>query len=156
MFQYILIILFLSVGLRATEVFSFAEEFPQVIMNGEQISNAFTGGLNKPKIQWLDHDEDGDIDLFLSDMDGHLRYYENRGNSSEHDFILRYSHFQHILPAGWFAFRDLDLDGDMDLARKLIDAAKESGADCVKFQSWTKDTIFSKKYPLSTTDQTNS
>jgi len=42
MFQYILIILFLSVGLRATEVFSFAEEFPQVIMNSEQISNAFT------------------------------------------------------------------------------------------------------------------
>mgnify|MGYP001476934101 CR=1 FL=1 len=122
MFQYILIILFLSVGLKATEVFSFAEEFPQVIMNGEQISNAFTGGLNKPKIQWLDHDEDGDIDLFLSDMDGHLRYYENRGNSSEHDFILRYSHFQHILPAGWFAFRDLDLDGDLDLATQNISA----------------------------------
>ena len=36
-------------------------------------------------------------------------------------------------------------NGDMDLARKLIDAAKDSGADCVKFQSWTKDTIFSKK-----------
>ena len=122
MFQYILIILFLSVGLIATEVFSFAEEFPQVIMNGEQISNAFTGGLNKPKIQWLDHDEDGDIDLFLSDMDGHLRYYENRGNSSEHDFILRNSHFQHILPAGWFAFRDLDLDGDLDLATQNISA----------------------------------
>ena len=36
-------------------------------------------------------------------------------------------------------------NGDMDLARKLINAAKESGADCVKFQSWTKDTLFSKK-----------
>ena len=35
-------------------------------------------------------------------------------------------------------------NGDMGLARKLIDAAKDSGADCVKFQSWTKDTIFSK------------
>jgi len=35
-------------------------------------------------------------------------------------------------------------NGDMDLARKLIDAAKKAGADCVKFQSWTKDTIFSK------------
>ena len=35
-------------------------------------------------------------------------------------------------------------NGDMDLARKLIDAAKKVGADCVKFQSWTKDTIFSK------------
>jgi len=38
-------------------------------------------------------------------------------------------------------------NGDMNLAKKLIDAAKEAGADCVKFQSWTKESIFSaKKY----------
>ncbi len=36
-------------------------------------------------------------------------------------------------------------NGDMDLARKLIVAAKEAGADCVKFQSWSKETIFSRK-----------
>jgi sialic acid synthase SpsE len=36
-------------------------------------------------------------------------------------------------------------NGDMGLARRLIDAAKASGADCVKFQSWSKETIFSKK-----------
>jgi len=36
-------------------------------------------------------------------------------------------------------------NGDMELAKRLIDAAKESGADCVKFQSWSKDTIFSRK-----------
>ncbi len=36
-------------------------------------------------------------------------------------------------------------NGDMELAKKLILEAKESGADCVKFQSWSKDTIFSKK-----------
>ena len=35
-------------------------------------------------------------------------------------------------------------NGDMELARKLIDAAKRAGADCVKFQSWSKDSIFSK------------
>ncbi|MCL6272035.1 N-acetylneuraminate synthase family protein [Sansalvadorimonas sp. 2012CJ34-2] len=36
-------------------------------------------------------------------------------------------------------------NGDMDLARKLIDQAKEAGADCVKFQSWTKDSVFCRK-----------
>ncbi len=36
-------------------------------------------------------------------------------------------------------------NGDMELARKLIVAAKEAGADCVKFQSWSKDSIFSRK-----------
>jgi N-acetylneuraminate synthase len=33
----------------------------------------------------------------------------------------------------------------MELARKLIVEAKQSGADCVKFQSWSKDSVFSKK-----------
>lgn len=36
-------------------------------------------------------------------------------------------------------------NGDMDLAKELIVQAKKAGADCVKFQSWTKGTIFSRK-----------
>jgi len=36
-------------------------------------------------------------------------------------------------------------NGDMELAKKLIIEAKEAGADCVKFQSWSKGTIFAKK-----------
>ena len=35
-------------------------------------------------------------------------------------------------------------NGDMEIAKKLIKSAKSSGADCVKFQSWSKETIFSK------------
>ena len=33
-------------------------------------------------------------------------------------------------------------NGDMILAKKLIKEAKDAGADCVKFQSWSKDTLF--------------
>jgi len=36
-------------------------------------------------------------------------------------------------------------NGDMELAKKLIVEAKKAGADCVKFQSWSKDTVFSRK-----------
>lgn len=36
-------------------------------------------------------------------------------------------------------------NGDMNLARQLIEQAKKAGCDCIKFQSWSKDTIFSKK-----------
>lgn len=36
-------------------------------------------------------------------------------------------------------------NGDMELAKRLILQAKEAGADCVKFQSWSKDTIFARK-----------
>lgn len=36
-------------------------------------------------------------------------------------------------------------NGDMDLAKKLILAAKKAGADCVKFQSWSVSSVTSKK-----------
>ena len=36
-------------------------------------------------------------------------------------------------------------NGDMELAKKLILEAKETGVDCVKFQSWSKNTVFSRK-----------
>ena len=35
-------------------------------------------------------------------------------------------------------------NGDIELAKKLIDAAKECGADAAKFQSWTPQSILSK------------
>lgn len=35
-------------------------------------------------------------------------------------------------------------NGDLELAKKMILKAKECGADCVKFQSWSKDSIFSR------------
>lgn len=36
-------------------------------------------------------------------------------------------------------------NGDIELAKEMIRVAKDCGADCVKFQSWSKDTIFSRK-----------
>lgn len=36
-------------------------------------------------------------------------------------------------------------NGDMELAKKMILEAKDAGADCVKFQSWSKETIFAQK-----------
>lgn len=36
-------------------------------------------------------------------------------------------------------------NGDMDLARRLIDAAQQAGCHAAKFQSWSKESIFSRK-----------
>lgn len=48
-------------------------------------------------------------------------------------------------------------NGDINLALELVHAAKESGADCVKFQTFTANDLVSKsspkaKYQLETTD----
>ena len=36
-------------------------------------------------------------------------------------------------------------NGDMNLAKKIIDSAKDCGVDAVKFQSWTPKSLISKK-----------
>ena len=36
--------------------------------------------------------------------------------------------------------------GNINTAKKMIDEAKKAGCDCVKFQSWTTDTLYSKTY----------
>lgn len=37
-------------------------------------------------------------------------------------------------------------NGNLETAMKMVDAAKECGCDCVKFQSWSADTLYSKQY----------
>ncbi len=36
--------------------------------------------------------------------------------------------------------------GDLGIARDMIDQAKASGCDCVKFQSWSAETLYSESY----------
>ena len=36
--------------------------------------------------------------------------------------------------------------GDMETAKKMIDVSAEIGCDCVKFQSWSVDSLYSKTY----------
>jgi N-acetylneuraminate synthase len=36
--------------------------------------------------------------------------------------------------------------GDSELAKEMIQTIKDAGADCVKFQSWSEDTLYSKTY----------
>ncbi|OIQ72593.1 N,N'-diacetyllegionaminic acid synthase [mine drainage metagenome] len=36
--------------------------------------------------------------------------------------------------------------GDVAKAKKMVDMVKECGGDCVKFQSWSEDTLYSNEY----------
>ena len=37
-------------------------------------------------------------------------------------------------------------NGNVETARQMIDAAKECGCDCVKFQSWSADSLYADEY----------
>jgi N-acetylneuraminate synthase len=36
--------------------------------------------------------------------------------------------------------------GDLEIAKKMIEQAKQVGCDCVKFQSWSAETLYSESY----------
>ena len=37
-------------------------------------------------------------------------------------------------------------NGNIETAKKMIDSAKDCGCDCVKFQSWTSESLYSEEY----------
>jgi len=100
--------------------FEISTDFGTFIIDSEIITKPFQGGFNKPKIQWLDWDNDGDDDLFILDEDGQIKFFENSGTCFETDnyscsFNLITTSFQEINGISWFYIADFDLDGDFDM-----------------------------------------
>ena len=92
------------------------ESFGKMIINGTHIASPFAGGFNKPKIQWVDWDDDNDSDLFLLDEDGCIKYYQNNGfYNNDFSFELITTCFEGIDNINWFYFGDYDSDFDYDL-----------------------------------------
>ena len=88
-----------------------------VTISGENFysENPFTGGTNKPRIRWIDWNNDGKDDLFLLDEDGKLKYFENEETVNQSNFILKETSFQNLYCGGWFYFGDFDSDNHYEL-----------------------------------------
>ena len=108
-------ILFIIPSLLFAFNLSFNENPIEVIQEFEELIHPFSGGLNKPKIQWVDWDGDNDDDLFILDEDGYIRYMENISIGSEFQFIIRETDMFDIYAGGWFYIADFDGDDDLDL-----------------------------------------
>ena len=77
------------------------QDFGTIIIDEVVYNKPFLGGFNKPKIQWLDWDYDGDSDLFLLDEDGHIKYYNNITTDSI-EFSLMNTEFLGLSNISWF------------------------------------------------------
>ena len=110
------IMIFIVLSLLFPFDISFNESSIQVFHNSEELTHPFSGGLNKPKIQWIDWDNDGDDDLFILDQDGYIRYMENISSDSEFKFAIRKTDMFEIYSGGWFYISDFDNDNDFDIA----------------------------------------
>ena len=95
-------------------------DFGTFIIDDVSIEKPFLGGFNKPKIQWIDWDNDNDNDLFVLDEDGLIKYFQNNGSCIDNQnydcsFKLITTSFQNINGISWFYLADFDYDDDYDM-----------------------------------------
>ncbi len=89
-----------------------------VTINGEEILQPFTGGLNHPDPRFIDWNGDGILDCFVNDRDGYLQYWEGEVDWQFGDrpiFTLVTKSFQDVNVGTWIVFHDFDGDSDVDL-----------------------------------------
>ncbi len=82
---------------------------------GTPLAEPFTGGLDSPKPDLVDLDDDGDLDLLIVQPDGGLTYYRNEGTPAAFLFRFVTDWLQGIDANTWAALADIDDDGDLDL-----------------------------------------
>ena len=75
----------------------------------------FLGGLDVPRPQFVDIDNDGDLDLFLEEYSNTLWFFENTGSAKTPRYVWRADRFKDLDIGEWYRFVDLNADGLVDL-----------------------------------------
>ncbi len=85
-------------------------------VEGQAIDCAFAGGMGFSKPSLVDIDADGDLDMFIGDEDGSIRFFRNIGTLQNPgwDFVSDF-YDSTIGERSYPAFADMDDDGDLDL-----------------------------------------
>ena len=91
----------------------------KIIINDQTIDNPFLGGLNYPRNQWIDLDNDNINELMILDEGGCLRVYEYiipENDSGNSFFNIIDTAYGNLCGMSWFNIQDFDQDGDFELA----------------------------------------
>ncbi len=110
----------LPTGLQAQEYSKKTNPFVAE-QNGRNLPFAFLGGMYVPKSEFIDIDGDNDNDLFITQIDGRITYFENDGTR----FVFITDHFDSLNVGNWCRFVDIDNDGDWDLFAGSVSSAMD-------------------------------
>lgn len=109
-----LLILFIAV----TEICSqpFHRELNTIPVSDAQglIINIFSGGHNNLEHQFVDIDNDGDLDIFYLDSDKTFGWFNNTGSKFNPNFDYSLLNPDGLFFLNWFYFVDIDDDNDLD------------------------------------------
>jgi len=92
-----------------------APSFSVLNMEGASISNAFYGGFNAPRPQFVDIDGDDDSDLFVQERAGQVAFFEHVREGDPSRLVWRTDDYRDLDIGEWYRFADLDQDGVQDL-----------------------------------------
>jgi len=118
------LVFFFSCAELFSQVLTFKREINTIpiIINGDTIANSFGGGFSGfTTPAFVDIDDDGDYDLFVGELDGHISFYKNKGDSIkprftiEKDSLASTTGFIDVGSYSAPAFVDIDADEDFDL-----------------------------------------
>jgi len=110
----------LSISFLFAQGFEINQYYGTLNINEEIYDRPFLGGLNKPKIQWIDWDNDGDNDLFILDEDGSIKFYINNSVLNELQFDLMETKFMDLYGISWFFIGDFDNDNNHEILTQDI------------------------------------
>ena len=89
--------------------------FPVADADGRDYALPFLGGLDVPRPQFADIDDDADLDLFVQEYPNAVWFFENIGSAAAPTYAWRTDRYEGLETGEWFRIVDLDGDGDLDL-----------------------------------------
>ena len=102
----------------ATDICSqpFNRELNHIPISDESglIKNIFSGGHNNLEYQFVDIDNDEDLDIFFLDSDKTFGLFENIGNKFNPEYKYLINKPNNLFFSNWFYFVDIDNDNDFD------------------------------------------
>ena len=116
---------FLVHFLVASASFDIINQSASAIIDGQISYQPFLGGLNYPRIEWVDLNEDGKNELFVLDEDGCIRLYEYVFVEDNSFFEVIDTSYGGLCGISWFNFRDFNQDGSLEFACQSLESSNE-------------------------------